>query len=53
MAKDLLKRIPVLYHFTDRWNLTLIRQLGGLYPLSELRKKGIEVPAPGGNPIEP
>lgn len=49
MAKD-LKRIPVLYHFTDRRNLALIRQLGGLYPLSELRKKGIEVPVPGGNP---
>jgi hypothetical protein len=46
---DPLKRIPFLYHFTDRRNLDLIRELGGLYPLAELRRKGISVPAPGGN----
>lgn len=49
MSKDLLKRLPFLYHFTDRRNLDLIRKLGGLYPLAELRRKGIEIPAPGGN----
>lgn len=46
---DPLKRITLLYHFTDRRNLPLIRQHGGLYPLAKLRKKKIEVPAPGGN----
>jgi len=48
MIKE-LKRIPVLYHFTDRRNLALIRELGGLYPLRELFLRNIEVPAPGGN----
>jgi hypothetical protein len=46
---DPLKRIPVLYHFTDRRNLDLIRELGGLHPLAELKRKGTEIPAPGGN----
>ena len=49
MSADPLKRIPLLYHFTDRRNLPLIRQHGGLLPMSELREKGIAVPAPGGN----
>jgi len=49
MTKDPLKRIPVLYHFTDRRNLDRIRELGGLYPLAELWRKRIEIPAPGGN----
>jgi len=49
MTPDPLKRITLLYHFTDRRNLDLIRELGGLYPLAELRRRGIEVPAPGGN----
>lgn len=49
MLKEPLKQIPVLFHFTDRRNVTLIRELGGLYPLHELRRKGIDVPAPGGN----
>lgn len=49
MKKDPLRRISVLYHFTDRRNLPLIRELGGLYPLAELVRKGVEVPAPGGN----
>jgi hypothetical protein len=44
-----LAQIPQLYHFTDRRNLPLIRELGGLYPLVELTKRGIKVPAPGGN----
>ena len=46
---DPLLRIPVLYHFTDRRNLLLIRQLGGLYPLATLNEMGVQVPAPGGN----
>src|SRR5205809_5283998 len=49
MAQDPLKRISFLYHFTDRRNLPLIRDLGGLYPLAELVRKGVDVPAPGGN----
>jgi hypothetical protein len=46
---DPLLRVPHLYHFTDRRNLPLIRELGGLLPTSELAKRGIKVPAPGGN----
>jgi hypothetical protein len=46
---DPLRRIPVLYHFTDRRNLPHIREHGGLYPMATLREKKIEVPAPGGN----
>jgi hypothetical protein len=49
MMTDPLKRIPVLFHFTDRRNLEFIRKHGGLHPLAELRRKGIDVPAPGGN----
>lgn len=49
MPTDPLKRITQLYHFTDRRNLRLIRKHGGLYPMSKLKKKGIAVPAPGGN----
>lgn len=44
-----LLQIPRLFHFTDRRNLPLIRELGGLYPLEELLKRGVKVPAPGGN----
>jgi len=49
VSVDPLKQIAVLYHFTDRRNLPSIRQHGGIYPMAELRKMGIEVPAPGGN----
>jgi hypothetical protein len=49
MAKDQLKMIQVLFHFTDLRNLPMIRELGGLYPYAELRRRGIEIPAPGGN----
>jgi len=48
-AIDPLRRIPVLYHFTDRRNLPLIREHCGLYPMEALRERKIEVPAPGGN----
>jgi hypothetical protein len=46
---DAMRRIPNLYHFTDRRNLTLIRELGGILPMAVLQQKGIKVPAPGGN----
>jgi hypothetical protein len=44
---DPLRRIPFLYHFTDRRNLQLIRERGGLFPLAELEDAGLEIPAPG------
>ncbi|MCX6592693.1 MAG: DarT ssDNA thymidine ADP-ribosyltransferase family protein [Acidobacteria bacterium] len=44
---DPLRRIPHLYHFTDRRNLQLIRDLGGLYPLAELEERNVAIPAPG------
>jgi ssDNA thymidine ADP-ribosyltransferase, DarT len=47
MGIDRLSRIPFLYHFTDRRNLQLIRNLGGLFPLAELEKRGVKIPAPG------
>lgn len=46
---DQISKIPLLYHFTDRRNLPVIRQNGGLLPLTMLRKRGIDIPAPGGN----
>ena len=38
-----------LYHFTDRRNLRLIRELGGLFSRARLMERGIKIPAPGGN----
>jgi hypothetical protein len=49
MTKEQLKRIHDLFHFTDRRNLAAIREHGGLYALAELRRRGIAIPAPGGN----
>jgi hypothetical protein len=49
MAASSLDQIPRLYHFTDRRNLDLIRQHGGLHPMADLGKRGVKVPAPGGN----
>ena len=46
---DPLSRVTMLYHFTDRRNLPLIREHGGLYSADELVNRKIEVPAPGGN----
>ena len=46
-----LDRIPCLFHFTDRQNLALIRELGGLRPLAELQEADITVPAPGSNQL--
>jgi hypothetical protein len=48
---DPLSRIRTLYHFTDRRNVPLIRDLGGLFPLSELEEAGIEIPAPGSDEV--
>lgn len=48
-ARAALQKIPLVYHFTDRRNLALIRELGGLYPLVELNERKVKVPAPGGN----
>jgi hypothetical protein len=44
---DPLSRIPILFHFTDRRNLALIRERGGLFPLAQLEADGVEIPAPG------
>ncbi|WP_283196478.1 hypothetical protein [Rhizobium sp. AN80A] len=49
MGIDTLAKVPLLYHFTDRRNLPIIKEMGGLYPLSQLHEKNVEVPAPGGN----
>jgi hypothetical protein len=49
MATKSLDQIPRLYHFTDRRNLDSIRAQGGLHPLSNLVKRGVNIPAPGGN----
>lgn len=49
MTIDSLEKIPVLYHFTDRRNLDLIRKHGGLHPRADLMNLKVEVPAPGGN----
>ena len=49
MTKEQLKRINGLFHFTDRRNLPFIREHGGLFALAELKRRGIAVPAPGGN----
>ena len=48
-APDPLLQIPRLYHFTDRRNLPLIRQHGGLHPFAHLKRGGIAIPAAGGN----
>ena len=51
MRDDPFKKYPIIafYHFTDRRNLPNIRKHGGLYSWIKLRKKGIDVPNPGGN----
>jgi len=49
MTIDQLKTIPALFHFTDRRNVPMIRDLGGLYPYAELIRRGVKIPAPGGN----
>ena len=50
-TRDQFRRYAVtnFYHFTDRRNLALIREVGGLLSLAKLRELEIEIPAPGGN----
>lgn len=38
-----------IWHFTDKSNLALIQEHGGLLSLGELEKRGIPIPIPGGN----
>ena len=40
-----------LYHFTDRSNIQLIKEQGGLYSWAALKSKGIQVPCPGGSEL--
>jgi hypothetical protein len=38
-----------IWHFTDKSNIEPIVQNNGLHSLGELQRKGIAIPAPGGN----
>lgn len=51
MTTNNLRLINVLFHFTDRRNLAPIIQLGGLFPLADLRTMQVQIPAPGGNQL--
>ncbi|MBT9137439.1 MAG: hypothetical protein DDT34_02531 [Firmicutes bacterium] len=42
-------KVRCFYHFTDERNLDSIRNVGGLFRHAELLRRGILVPAPGGN----
>src|SRR5215510_5446873 len=48
-AEELLKRITLLFHFTDTRNLPSIKDLGGLYSRDELKKMGRGGYYTGGN----
>jgi hypothetical protein len=41
--------VQSFYHFTDRRNLDSIRNVGAILRLAELNRRGIVIPAPGGN----
>jgi hypothetical protein len=41
--------ISAVWHFTDRANVPLIQEHGGLLSLRELEQRSIRVPRPGGN----
>jgi hypothetical protein len=43
--------IKKLYHFTDENNFNSIKKHGALYSWSALKKKGIEIPNPGGDEL--
>lgn len=43
--------IKKLYHFTDRDNLPMIIQNGGLYSWADCEEKGIKIPKPGGGQL--
>ena len=49
--KTIIKKYNIngIWHFTDKSNLKLIEEHGGLLPLKVLNDKGIEIPVPGGN----
>jgi len=49
--KDVLThyKIDGLWHFTDRSNLALVKQHGGLLSLGEIERRSVAVPALGGN----
>lgn len=49
--KDLLVRYGIdgIWHFTDQSNLQSIIDNGGLLSLAEAKRRGIAIPAPGGN----
>lgn len=51
MTTNRLQQIYSLYHFTDRRNLESINQMGGLYPLADLCRMKVQIPAPGGNQL--
>lgn len=39
-APDPLAQIPVIYHFTDKGNIPMIKHLGGLYSTALLKEMG-------------
>lgn len=49
IPSDPLKQITQLYHFTDTRNLPLIKQHDGIYPMGDLKRGKVTIPAPGGN----
>lgn len=42
-------KFDVIWHFTDRSNIDLIREHNGLLSLGELERRGVNIPIPGGN----
>ena len=48
---DILRKynIKTIWHFTDKSNIDLIESQGGLLALGELQRRGVAIPAPGGN----
>ena len=44
-----IKGIRRFYHFTDKQNLTRIKQYGGLYSWYYCEQNGIDIPNPGGD----
>lgn len=43
--------IDGIWHFTDRANIDLIKQHGGLLSHAELIRRNVAIPAPGGNDL--
>jgi hypothetical protein len=40
VSSDPFAQIPVLYHFTDKSNIPIIRELGGLFSTALLKEMG-------------